>query len=167
MNQCHHCGATLSDNTKFCGSCGANLEVSEKADTSIQELSFYKGKMLGTVTYKRTTTSVKILSDQIDIQQTIKKIFCREKNVELTIPLNSVKSARVRTALDFWDTLYAIIFATLGLFQPALFLMAALCFWCGYGKEIEIALSNGGSFKIPVAGSKNEIYALLTICNNR
>lgn len=166
METCKKCGATLREGAQFCAECGAPIGYTPEQEVNTQKFNFQKGKMLGRVTYKRTSTNVEISSTSLKIRQTMKKIFRKEREEEKAIPLSQIKSARVHVVLDFWDTLYAAIFAVLGFFQPVLFLMAAVCLWCGYGREIEILTSNNDKIKIPLAFGKTDAETVVSICNH-
>lgn len=165
MALCKNCGTEITDGGKFCPSCGtATTAISEGAGQE-KGFAFHKGKMMGTVTYKRVDTTISVSGNQLAVHQISKRIFCRERLQENAVPLSSIESARIRTVMDFWDTLYAIISAVLGIFHPSWFLLTAVCLFCGYGKEIKIKLSDGNQIKIPLAGSKADAQELLSICN--
>lgn len=163
MDICRKCGGQIPDNQNVCPNCGA-LPLTEKTP---EKLEFYKGKMIGSVTYRRTNTTVQLTSTELSISQKIKRIFRKERIIEKKVPLMAIKSAKVHTAMDFWDTLYAIIAAVLGLFQPIIFIVTLICLWTGYGKEIIIQIESGDTIKIPLAGAKAETEKLLSICNQK
>lgn len=164
MAVCKKCGASVESSGAFCPNCGASMKSPESTESASQEFTFAKVKMMGNLTYKRTTSEISITGGLATMVQTVKRIFRKEQKNGYSFAISSVTSAKVHTVLDFWDTLYAIILFVLGLFQPACFLIAAICFWCGYGKEIELLLTDGGKIKIPLAGSKADLEAFLQIC---
>lgn len=144
-----------------------NTDHHELANENAQELVFSKIKMLGKLTYKRTKTTVQIDEENLNIHKVTKKIFRKEITEEKVIARAAIASAQSRTVMDFWDTLYTVIFVLFGIFAPQFFLLAAVCFWCAYGKEIRIIMANGEIFTIPVAHGKKEIAELLVICNSK
>lgn len=161
MGTCKKCGASIREGGAFCPNCGAAVEPLATIESSPQEFTFTKGKMIGNLTYKRTTTKVTLAGDQVTMVQTLNRIFRSEKNEKKSFLSSSVASIRSHTVLDFWDTLYAVVFVVLGFFQPLLFLLALICFWCGYGKEMEMSLASGEKVKIPYAGAKETANKLM------
>lgn len=167
MKTCKKCRAELEDEVRFCTKCGAQNDDSPEQTSDVQEFTFQKGKMMGNVTYKRTKTKVLISATSITVEKAIKKLFRKEKEEKRTLLISQIPSARMHVVLDFWDTLYAIACAVLGVFQPSLFLLAAVCLWCGYGREIEILTTEGNKVKIPLTREKNEAEQLVAICNRQ
>lgn len=127
--------------------------------------SFDKGKMMGSVTYRRIKTNAYIKDGVIYIEQSTKKIFRKERTVKIHIDMQKVVSSELKLALDFWDTLYAIIFAVLGFFRSILFIIAAICLFSGYGKSIIIKTDDGSKFKIPTAALEGDkAQGFLKLC---
>lgn len=164
MKTCQKCGFSLEDDQKFCPKCGAQVEVPVVTEGAAQEFSFLKKKMLGNLTYKRTTTKITVSGNQVAMTQTLNRLFRRERVVEKSFTTLAVEAVRTHTVLDFWDTLYTIIFVVLGFVQPAIFLLAAVCLWTAYGKEMELTLSGGEKVKIPYAGAKEDAETFLALC---
>lgn len=167
MGICKKCGAALNDDVQFCAECGTPIDCIPEEESGHQMFHFQKGKMLGELTYKRTNTEVEVSSTALKVHQTVKRIFRKEREEEKVLSFSQIKSACVHVVLDFWDTLYAVVFAVLGLFQPVLFLLAAVCLWCGYGREIEILTVDGDKVKIPLALGKGEAKKLVAICSQQ
>lgn len=120
---------------------------------------------MGNVTYRRIKTNAYIKDGVIYIEQSTKKIFRKERTVKIHIDMQKVVSSELKLALDFWDTLYAIIFAVLGFFRPILFIVAALCLFTGYGKSIIIKTDDGSKFKIPTAALEGDkAQGFLKLC---
>lgn len=144
-------------------------------DETNRELEFTKSKMIGRVTYRRELTTVKIVGSTALIDRHIKRIFRSEKVEQHTLELSQIITARVRTVVDFWDTLYGIIFALVGVVGMLLglgvnslltLILSAICLWCGYGKRIEISCPTG-KVEIPFKGEDAESKALLDWCNRK
>lgn len=132
----------------------------------MNQLEFQKGTMIGNVTYRQVNTTVSISDTVLHIVKRTKKIFRHEKIEDRDFVIANITLAKVRTVLDFWDTLYAIIATILGFFNPLLFILALVCLWCGYGKIIELNITTGERYQIPVKGSAQEIEILLSTCNS-
>ena len=131
----------------------------------MNQLEFYKGTMIGNITYRRVNTSVSVGDSNLHIVKHTKKLFRREEIEDRDFAIEDITLAKVRTVLDFWDTLYAIIFAALGLVNPVFFIISIIFLWCGYGKTIELDIKTGEKYKIPIKGSSKEIDILLSACN--
>ena len=179
---CSNCGAQVDG--KFCTNCGTPTPITQQEKTispviestplcdSLEtesavvskEIVLKKEKMLGRMTYKTITTVVTVNPKSAEIKMDIKKIFRKVRTYEKTILLSDIQKASIRTVMDFWDALYAIIFALLGLSAPILFLGTAVCLWCGYGKEIEILLSSGEKLHIQTS-SGNSANSLVSLLN--
>lgn len=169
---CMECGAKLVDlkqqNTE---AAQENMQVSTQEDTfvntqenmqeqpvenmqmdqnnGVRRLEFCKRKMLGKFTYKMTSTVVDIDQGAMHIVQQVKRLFRKEQNTEELFQLSEINFITMQTKMDFWDTLYGIIFFILGFIEPICFLCAAIWFYCGYGKEVRIQLENGKNILIP------------------
>lgn len=179
---CTNCGSQVEG--KFCPNCGVPAPIMQQEETKSHltentppfdspvsesmaeqsEVILKKTKMLGNITYKTIQTTVTTKPESVDIKMDIKKIFRKTRTHEKTILLADIQRARVRTVMDFWDALYGIIFAVLGFSAPILFVGTAVCLWCGYGKEVEILLTNGEKIGIP-AKSGNSSNALVNLLN--
>lgn len=157
---CAKCGAQVTG--KFCTNCGAvaSVETLPRSEMETREFRLIKAKMLGTVTYKTTETTVTVSDEMVDIRMSVQKIFRKPQMTEQQIPMKKIQKVSVRTVWDFWDTLYALIFIALGFSAPVLFLGAIVCLWCGYGREVEIILDEGEKCRIP-ASSDSETSALV------
>lgn len=126
--------------------------VGEEKD--YQEVVFMKVKQLGKVTTKRTETNVKVFSNKMKIHQDISGFLKKKETVEKEILLNTIKKAEISTVWDFWDSIYTVICVVLGFVSAPIFLLALICAFCAYGKEIEITLVDGTAFNIPCSGQK-------------
>lgn len=173
--KCKRCGFELKEGDRFCEQCGAKLEAIAVEDEGkmdvcpleenvLERCTFSKKKMIGSQVYKKTTTEISILEFELEMIQTRQRPFRKKQIIEKKIMISSITSIRIHTVLDFWDTLYTIIFAILGLVHPSSFLMAAVCFWCAYGKELQLTLSNGEKIKIPFAHSTENVNKILARC---
>lgn len=166
MKKCVHCGNELNEKAKFCGKCGSSVEEQKaiheetvaEEQPRIQEekqnvFNMEKRKMIGRMTYKVTRTEVINTGEGLDIKQHIHKFFGRDKKSNLLLKYSEIGSAEVKTKMDFWDTLYAVIFGIIYLFELSnivLLLFVALFLYTGYGKSINLKMKNGLSFEIPV-----------------
>ena len=178
---CKKCGTILSENATFCEKCGERVEripaTYDTADTQNppskdmgeevvrEEYTFDKGRMLGRVTYKRIHTEVSVIDTGLRIKKTTKKVFRKAKEEEQFIPFEQITYAKIHTTLDYWDTLYGVCFVLIGfLYNLAALLLAAVFFWCGYGKQVVLTLRNGAKYSIPYSFGKNESTALVNRC---
>lgn len=118
------------------------------------QVSYQKNKMIGLVTYKRVHTDVTLTTTEISISKKAGR-----KKEEKKAPLSEIQSIAYKKTYDFWDTLYAVIFTLLTVCcllcknwggAGGLGLSAAVCFFCGIGKEIAIQFQDGSVFHIPV-----------------
>ena len=130
------------------------MATEAKNNNDCQEIVFTKAKQLGKLTYKRIETNVKVFSDKIAISQEISRILKKKQIVEKEILLDTIQKAEINTVLDFWDSIYVVIFTILGFFLPITFLLAIICAFCAYGKEIELTLSDETVFNIPCSWKK-------------
>ena len=119
-----------------------------------QEIVFTKAKQLGKLTYKRIETNVKVFSDKMTVYQETSRFLKKKQTIEKVILLDAIKIAEISTVWDFWDSIYVVICTILGFVEPALFLLAIVCAFCAYGKEIGITLSDGTVFTIPCSWKK-------------
>lgn len=164
MSVCKKCGFDLPEDKTFCPNCGVEIKEAAAIEAAPQTFAFFKQNMLGNLTYKRTSTEITVSDNQIQMKQTLDRFFRKDRITEKSFPVSSVVSVRTHTVMDFWDTLYAIVFGILGFFQPAAFLIALVCLWCAHGREMELTLSNSEKIKIPFAGAKEEAEKMIKIC---
>lgn len=161
-NQCPYCSHPLKDN--------GNAKVAEQAETVNQtnadKLVFRKTKMIGLVTYSSVDTKITIDGQSVHFYQTISKILRSVKKVEVSFLLSEISEIGIKTKMDFWDTLYGVIFAFLGIFvNPFIFLLAVVCLYCGYGKVIQISTVDGKKYMIPSALKTDDAQKLLDLVN--
>lgn len=173
---CPKCGKKLTvGGAKFCPICG--MSFTEDVDAPVEQegnvnqstddkLVFRKTKMMGMVTYSTVDTEITIDNQIVHFDQTINKILRSIKKVEETFLLSEISEIGIKTKMDFWDTLFGVIFALLGIFiTPANFIMAAVCLYCGYGKVIQICTVNGKKYIIPSALKTDDVQKLLDLVN--
>lgn len=163
-NQCPYCSHPLKDN--------GNAKVAEQAETVSQtiadKLVFRKTKMIGMMTYSSVDTKITIEGQSVHFYQTISKILRSIKKVEVSFQLSEISEIGIKTKMDFWDTLYGVIFVFLGIFvNPIIFLLAVVCLYCGYGKIIQISTVNGKKYTIPSALKTDDVQKLLDLVNGR
>ena len=161
-NQCPYCSHPLKDN--------GNAKVVEQAETVNQttadKLVFRKTKMIGLVTYSSVDTKITIEGQSVHFYQMISKILRSVKKVEVSFLLSEISEIGIKTKMDFWDTLYGVIFAFLGIFvNPLIFLLAVVCLYCGYGKVIQISTVDGKKYMIPSALKTDDAQKLLDLVN--
>ena len=63
MGTCKKCGVSIKEGGAFCPNCGVAVKPLAAIKSSPQEFTFTKGKMIGNLTYKRTTTKVTLAGD--------------------------------------------------------------------------------------------------------
>lgn len=161
-NQCPYCSHPLKDN--------GNAKVAEQAEavsqTTADKLVFRKTKMIGMMTYSSVDTKITIEGQSVHFYQTISKILRSIKKVEVSFQLSEISEIGIKTKMDFWDTLYGVIFVFLGIFvNPIIFLLAVVCLYCGYGKIIQISTVNGKKYTIPSALKTDDVQKLLDLVN--
>lgn len=161
-NQCPYCSHPLKDN--------GNAKVAEQAETvnqtTAEKLVFRKTKMIGLVTYSSVDTKITIDGQSVHFYQTISKILRSVKKVEVSFLLSEISEIGIKTKMDFWDTLYGVIFVFLGIFvNPLIFLLAVVCLYCGYGKIIQISTVDGKKYMIPSALKTDDAQKLLDLVN--
>lgn len=161
-NQCPYCSHPLKDNS--------NVKVAEQDETVNQttadKLVFRKTKMIGLMTYSSVDTKITIEGQSVHFYQTISKILRSIKKVEVSFQLSEISEIGIKTKMDFWDTLYGVIFVFLGIFvNPIIFLLAVVCLYCGYGKIIQISTVNGKKYTIPSALKTDDVQKLLDLVN--
>lgn len=161
-NQCPYCSHPLKDN--------GNAKVAEQAETVNQtnadKLVFRKTKMIGLVRYSSIDTEITIDGQNVLFYQTISKILRSIKKVKETFLLSEISEIGIKTKMDFWDTLYGVIFVFLGIFvNPLIFLLAVVCLYCGYGKVIQISTVDGKKYMIPSALKTDDAQKLLDLVN--
>ena len=159
-NQCPYCSHPLKDN--------GNAKVAEQAETVSQttadKLVFRKTKMIGMMTYSSVDTKITIEGQSVHFYQTISKILRSIKKVEVSFQLSEISEIGIKTKMDFWDTLYGVIFV--GIFvNPLIFLLAVVCLYCGYGKIIQISTVDGKKYMIPSALKTDDAQKLLDLVN--
>ena len=168
---CEKCKKEFDNgNARFCPICGNELvecSQKEKEEVSVEgahkKLTFQKKKMLSYLVYRQTDTEVEIDNQVIHFSQTIKKLFRKPRKTEDNILLSQIQEIGIKTKMDFWDTLYGIIFIVLGFFYPVWFLVAALFLFCGYGKIIKIKNLDGKEYIIPAEMNSEDVQQLLAL----
>lgn len=161
-NQCPYCSHPLKDN--------GNAKVAEQDvtenQTTADKLVFQKTKMIGLMKYSSVDTKITIEGQSVHFYQTISKILRSIKKVEVSFHLSEISEIGIKTKMDFWDTLYGVIFVFLGIFiNPLIFLLAVVCLYCGYGKIIQISTVNGKKYTIPSALKTDDVQKLLDLVN--
>lgn len=161
---CSNCGAEIKNGATVCAECGAQI-VSEENTAVKYNFTFNKKKQLGNLTYKETITTAAVSDSTAEIEQTVKKFIGGEKKTNASIPLGEISSVLIKVKFDFWDTLYAVLFAVLGIFAPIAFLGTAVCLFCAFGKEIIITTSKT-VVRIPLTGfgSTDEALKFINAC---
>lgn len=176
INFCPNCGGKLIekvDNTeKQKEESATEKSIEEPSVTEKNEvhenLLFEKSKDLGKISYKWISTKVKIDGDEIWIVQEVKKIFRKARRKENGIAASDIRSVNMQVKWDFWDTLYGIIFALLGIFaSPWYFILAVIFLLCGYGKIIKLKVKDGSEYIIPVEGETLDSAKLMNYCTEK
>lgn len=173
-NFCAKCGGEIEEGIRFCPNYGNGiLEEKKKTENMFDETKemednqknfyFEKVKMIGTICYKTIRTEVINSGNSLEIKQNIHKLFRRKKEKNLQIKLSEIHAAELKTKMDFWDTLYAIIFGIFFLLDITdiiwLFFIG-VCLYTGYGKIIDLKMKNGLNFEIPVNGKTEDVEGL-------
>lgn len=166
VNKCSSCGNEISEDTKFCSKCGGNiLEQREKNSMDIlsekennteeknnKTFYFKKVKWIGRIKYKIIQTEARSNGNNLEIDQNIHRFLRKDKESHVKMKLSEISSMQLKTKMDFWDTLYAIICVVLFLFNMSvgLLFLIVLFLYVGYGKILNLTMKNGKNFQIPV-----------------
>lgn len=144
-----NCGNEVGEGAKFCSKCGSKVNAEEKKTV----FNLKKRKMVGRLVYKVTSTEITDTGVGLNIKQNIHKFFGRDKQSDVSLKYPEIASVEMKTKMDFWDTLYAVVFGVIYLFDMSnivLLLFIALFLYTGYGKVMNLKLKNGMDFEIPV-----------------
>ncbi len=145
----------ISQNHESKANYGIASNPNLEQQTTCKELLFLKEIMGGSVG-KTTKTILYVYPDFIKFQQSVK--YFKEKVDEKCIKLEEIQTVVVRTTLDFLATLSGSIIVFFefggllqgyfrGAFIAAIVATFVLC--SGYGKEIDILMSDSSRLKIP------------------
>ena len=152
--RCVNCGNVLREESKFCPKCGSSTleqkedvstlkdEEKDKAEQSKGTFYFEKVKMIGRLRYKIIRTEVSNNEERLEIK------------------LSEIGSMKLKTKMDFWDTLYAALFGVMFLMNitdVAWLLLIAVFLYTGYGKVLNLKMKNGLNFEIPVNGMTEDV----------
>lgn len=175
IKYCEYCKKNIADSeAKFCPDCGRALidrtlveNEAEDSTTEFPKLVFCKKKMIARLVYKTIYSEVEISVRDLSIKQRIERFIIPNREQEKRILFSEIQKAEIKTKIDFWDALYAIVFGVLGFMNPALFLVTAVCLYTGYGKNLVMKMQNGEEFSIPFRGKLEEAEKMLTIINSK
>ncbi len=175
VKYCEKCKKEIDDlEAKFCPDCGSTLIDRTLADneekdfaTESPKLVFCKQKMIARLVYKTIYSEVEISFYDLSIKQRIERFIIPDREQEKKILFSEIQKAEIKTKIDFWDALYAIVFGILGFMNPALFLVTVVCLYTGYGKNLVMKMQNGEEFSIPFRGEIEEAEKVLTIINSK
>lgn len=182
---CSNCGTKNEETAKFCKSCGKALEAVfsstkettyDKSETTTGNpgplvFQFSKSKMIGYLTYLTIKNDVSIDSSDVIIKRKSKPFGVGGKEKVTTLKRSEILNIQVSKKLDVIDGIYVGIFGLLTVFslignftsdEPnwwitlVLLAVAAISFWTGYGKVIQIQSKVGKPITIPTNGKQNE-----------
>ncbi len=172
LKKCAKCGNVLGEEAKFCPNCGSSISEqkedvrsskSEEKNTEEQsksEFNFEKVKMIGILRYKIIRTKVNNDEEGLQIDQNIHRFLRKEKENHLEIKLSEINALELKTKMDFWDTLYAVLCGVMFLLDISnvvWLLLIALFLYTGYGKILNLKMKNGLNFEIPVNGMTEDV----------
>lgn len=155
MRFCPHCGNRLVDRVDMRYEENRSYAKSQVPDV-YETLYFSKRKMIGYITYKSTETKIELGNKNVNISQTIGKLFRKKTKINENISIFNIQGITIRTKMDFWDTLYAIIFGIFSLFNLVFLLFVAVFLVCAYGKVIMIRKIDGSVVEIPMESSSED-----------
>ena len=157
-------GTVVPEETAVSGKQPSAADAAKAPDTEERaqgtwKASYQKNKMIGVVTYRRIHTDVSLSPSDIFVSR---RAGIRAP-VEKQAPLSAIQGLRVKTTFDFWDTL--LFFAFLAIAALCVFggnpgegavsaLLAAVCFFTGFGKEILVQFRDGTSAVISTGSRK-------------
>lgn len=172
---CANCGHELRENSKFCPKCGSStLEQKEdrgelkgnkkdKNEENKEVLYYEKTKMIGRLRYKIIRTEIRNDEDVLKISQKVHRFLRKEKENHLEMKLSEISSIELKTKMDFWDTLYAVLFGIMFLMNITdigWLLLIAVFLYTGYGKILDLKMENGKNFEVPVNRMTEDIEKL-------
>lgn len=191
MLKCKKCGNILREGDLFCEKCGmkVNKEESglEKTSDNSEEVlddqdgynegiseerkvfNFQKKYWLALVQYKTSISEIECTQNDLSIRQNLRRLFRKRKDNQAVIEFSEIESVVIKTKMDFWDTLYGVIFAILFLvtFNIGVLFLALLCLFTGFGKIVRLSLKNGLNFNIPVQGTDPDIKEFQSLIKSR
>lgn len=158
---CSKCGINLVDGAEFCSKCGGKVPESIGAfsnnvlDTQTEivpeEYTFKRYKGFGKGSYSVISTVVNLEKDSLSIKQDRKLlVFFKRRLIDANLYPSEIENIVIKKSMDPSDTMFGIIFLALGVFNPILFLGAAILFWSAYGKNV-ILHTRYKSFLIPTS----------------
>lgn len=174
IKKCANCGNEIREGIKFCSKCGKRvLEQQEKNDMDFLSeeeentkeknkkiFYFEKVKMIGRVRYKIIRTEARSNGEDLEINQNIHRFLRKNKEHHWETKLSEISSMEIKTKMDFWDTLYAVLFGVMFLLDISdilWLLFIAVFLYTGYGKILNLRMKNGLNFEIPVNGMTEDV----------
>ncbi len=140
-------------NNKFNDNIDSNYHE-KNINLESQDFQFIRHKSLGRLDISHIISDLKITGEDLTIvQQKIVLYFFKKNPIKTVHNINDIASIKVKRIFDISDMIFSVIFASLGLSQPVFFIVAAILFWVGMGKKIEIKKKNNFVITIPTGSS--------------
>ncbi|RQN09836.1 zinc ribbon domain-containing protein [Clostridium butyricum] len=175
---CDNCGNKLNDNSKFCDKCGKKIELVNTNKEDITEIKlpdkkydFIKIKQLGSINMVQIKTEINMIEDEIIIDEQKKYVhFISGNKKNNHVKVKVIDSIISKKGIDFFDGLYASIFAilTVMLLNPIFLIITAICLFTGYGEKIFIRTKNNERIMIHTSGGKQTeefVNNIKKVCN--
>lgn len=175
---CNNCGTEIIGKGSFCSKCGNKVlnididdesKINDNTTSQIKQFKFIRHKSLGKLDLSHIISEITLTNSILELnQQKILLYFFKKKPIKTTHNISEIISARIKKTLDMSDAAFSIIFALIGFFNPAFFILAAILLWVGVGRKIELKKSNGETIIIPAENKKYciELVEYLLSINN-
>lgn len=132
-----------------------NMQTKTCVDLESKQFHFIRHKSLGRGNISYISSDVAIANAVLTLkQQKIILYFFKRKPIETVHNIMDIASIRIVRTFDISDTIFSIIFALLGFYRPAFFIVAILFLWVSIGKKIELKMTNNSTISIPAENYK-------------
>lgn len=131
-----------------------NIQAEVDLNTKSKKFKFIRHKSLGRLDISHIISDVTISDSTLNLkQQKIALYFFKKMPIETVHNIMDITSIKIVRVFDISDTIFSVIFALLGFFQPICFILSILLFWVALGKKIEIKKINNSTISIPTGNS--------------
>jgi len=155
---CNNCGVEIDNEKTLCKECEENQptlaktveENNSQINADTKQFIFRRHKSLGKLDISYIVSEINICSLTMKLkQQKINFYIFKKKATETIHSVKDFTSIKIVRTLDISDGIFALIFALLGILNPAFLIVAAILLWVGFGRKIKIRLSNNAVIIIP------------------
>lgn len=145
-----------------------NMQTEVHTAGETKKFEFIRHKSLGRGNISYILSNVIVNDATLTLkQQKIILYFFKRKPIETVHNIMDIASIKIVRTFDISDTIFSIIFAILGFYQPLFFIAAALFIWIGIGKKIQLKKANNSTISIPAENYKlcSELMETLVAIN--